>query len=378
MNTLSEPYVSPLAGQAGDGIHARFRLDYAGFVLDVDLQLPGRGVTALFGHSGSGKTTCLRCVAGLERASVAHLEVNGELWQDSERGLFVPTHRRALGYVFQEASLFPHLSVRRNLEYGLKRIDKATQRVSWERVIELLGIGHLLERMPGRLSGGERQRVGIARALLTSPRLLLMDEPLAALDLKRKHEILPYLERLHDELDIPVLYVSHSPDEVARLADHVVLLDQGRVVAQGPLQQTLARLDLPTALGEDAGVVIEARVADHDPAYHLTRLVFPGGAVLVARRPEAVGHKLRFRVHARDVSLALSRCEDSSITNVLAATVCELAEADTPAHVLVRLDAGGTPLLARITRRSSDHLGLAPGLQLWAQIKAVALLGEGG
>ncbi|THG84460.1 molybdenum ABC transporter ATP-binding protein [Pseudomonas sp. A-1] len=366
------------ASAPADGIRARFRLDYAGFVLDVDLQLPGRGVTALFGHSGSGKTTCLRCVAGLERASVAHLEVNGELWQDSERGLFVPTHRRALGYVFQEASLFPHLSVRRNLEYGLKRIDKATQRVSWERVIELLGIGHLLERMPGRLSGGERQRVGIARALLTSPRLLLMDEPLAALDLKRKHEILPYLERLHDELDIPVLYVSHSPDEVARLADHVVLLDQGRVVAQGPLQQTLARLDLPTALGEDAGVVIEARVADHDPAYHLTRLVFPGGAVLVARRPEAVGHKLRFRVHARDVSLALSRCEDSSITNVLAATVCELAEADTPAHVLVRLDAGGTPLLARITRRSSDHLGLAPGLQLWAQIKAVALLGEGG
>ncbi len=366
------------ASAPADGIRARFRLDYAGFVLDVDLQLPGRGVTALFGHSGSGKTTCLRCVAGLERASVAHLEVNGELWQDSERGLFVPTHRRALGYVFQEASLFPHLSVRRNLEYGLKRIDKATQRVSWERVIELLGIGHLLERMPGRLSGGERQRVGIARALLTSPRLLLMDEPLAALDLKRKHEILPYLERLHDELDIPVLYVSHSPDEVARLADHVVLLDQGRVVAQGPLQQTLARLDLPTALGEDAGVVIEARVADHDPAYHLTRLVFPGGAVLVARRPEAVGHKLRFRVHARDVSLALSRCEDSSITNVLAATVCELAEADTPAHVLVRLDAGGTPLLARITRRSSDHLGLAQGLQLWAQIKAVALLGEGG
>lgn len=366
------------ASAPADGIRARFRLDYAGFVLDVDLQLPGRGVTALFGHSGSGKTTCLRCVAGLERASVAHLEVNGELWQDSERGLFVPTHRRALGYVFQEASLFPHLSVRRNLEYGLKRIDKATQRVSWERVIELLGIGHLLERMPGRLSGGERQRVGIARALLTSPRLLLMDEPLAALDLKRKHEILPYLERLHDELDIPVLYVSHSPDEVARLADHVVLLDQGRVVAQGPLQQTLARLDLPTALGEGAGVVIEARVADHDPAYHLTRLVFPGGAVLVARRPEAVGQKLRFRVHARDVSLALSRCEDSSITNVLAATVCELAEADTPAHVLVRLDAAGTPLLARITRRSSDHLGLAPGLQLWAQIKAVALLGEGG
>lgn len=369
MNAALEPALA-------DRIHARFRLGWGGFALDVDLQLPGRGITALFGHSGSGKTTCLRCVAGLERAAEGYLAVNGELWQDSAAGVFVPTHQRPLGYVFQEASLFPHLDVRRNLEFGLQRVDAASRRVSWEHVMELLGIGHLLGRMPAHLSGGERQRVGIARALLTSPRLLLMDEPLAALDLKRKGEILPYLERLHDELDIPVLYVSHAPDEVARLADHLVLLDQGRVVAQGPLQQTLARLDLPTAFGENAGVVIEARVADHDQAYHLTRLAFPGGSVLVARRPETVGQRLRFRVHARDVSLALSRCEDTSITNVIAATVCELAAADTPAHVLVRLEADGTPLLARITRRSSDHLGLAPGLRLWAQIKAVALLGE--
>ncbi len=369
MNAAVEPDLA-------DRIRARFRLAWAGFDLDVDLDLPGRGVTALFGHSGSGKTTCLRCVAGLERAAEARLEVNGELWQDSAAGVFVPPHRRALGYVFQEASLFPHLSVRRNLEFGLRRVDAASRRVSWANVMELLGIGHLLERMPARLSGGERQRVGIARALLTSPRLLLMDEPLAALDLKRKNEILPYLERLHDELDIPVLYVSHSPDEVARLADHVVLLDQGRVVAQGALQETLARLDLPTAFSEDAGVVIEARVAAHDDAYHLSRLDFAGGEVLVARRAAAIGQRLRFRVHARDVSLALSRSEDSSITNVIAATVCALVEADTPAHVLVRLDAAGTPLLARITRRSSDHLQLAPGLAVWAQIKAVALLGE--
>ena len=375
MHTLTEATVASPAERADAGIQARFRLAYADFSLDVDLNLPGRGVTALFGHSGSGKTTCLRCIAGLERAPQGRLEINGELWQDSASGLFVPPHQRALGYVFQEASLFPHLSVRRNLEFGMRRIDPASRRVEWEHVLELLGIGQLLERMPERLSGGERQRVGIARALLTSPRLLLLDEPLAALDLKRKNEILPYLERLHDELDIPILYVSHAPDEVARLADHVVLLDQGRVVAQGPLQETLARLDLPTAFSEDAGVVIEARVAEHDERYHLTRLDFPGGAVLVARRPEALGQRLRLRVHARDVSLALSRSEDSSITNVLAATVRELAAADTPAHVLVRLDAAGTPLLARITRRSSDHLGLAPGRQVWAQIKAVALLG---
>ena len=369
MNAALEPAVAT----AGE-IRARFRLNHPGFCLDVDLRLPGRGVTALFGHSGSGKTTCLRCVAGLERADAGYLAIGDELWQDSAAGVFVPTHRRALGYVFQEASLFPHLSVRGNLEFGRKRVAGAPK-VAWEQAVELLGIGQLLERRPAHLSGGERQRVGIARALLTSPRLLLMDEPLAALDLKRKQEILPYLERLHAELDIPVLYVSHSPDEVARLADHVVLLDQGRAMAQGGLQETLARLDLPIAFGEDAGVVIEATVAEHDDRYHLTRLDFRGGAVLVARRPEALGQRLRFRLHARDVSLALQRNDASSITNVLAAAVVEVAAADTPAHVLVRLDAEGTPLLARITRRSCDQLGVRPGLRLWAQIKAVALLG---
>lgn len=360
--------------QSNSGIYARFNLNYPGFNLEVDLKLPGQGVTALFGHSGSGKTTCLRCIAGLERADQGYLQVNGELWQDSAADIFIPPHKRTLGYVFQEASLFPHLSVRRNLEYGLRRIAKDAHKVSWEHIIDLLGIGHLLERMPGHLSGGERQRVGIARALLTSPRLLLMDEPLAALDLKRKSEILPYLERLNDELDIPVLYISHSPDEVARLADYVVLLDQGRVVAQGGLKETMARLDLPTAFAEDAGVVIEAKVAEHDDKYHLTRLNFSGGHVLVARRAEAIGHPLRFRVYARDVSLATVKAEGSSIINAVAATVQEVVAADTPAHVLVRLDASGTALLARITRRSCDQLAIAPGKRLWAQIKTVALL----
>ncbi|MDO9597214.1 MAG: molybdenum ABC transporter ATP-binding protein [Azoarcus sp.] len=356
-------------------IAARFRVRWPGFVLDVDLDLPGRGVTALFGHSGSGKTTLLRCIAGLQRGDEACLRFGDETWDDQQAGVFVPTHKRPIGYVFQEASLFPHLSVASNLAFGQKRVVAAERRVSLEAAVALLGIGHLLERMPETLSGGERQRVGIARALLTSPRLLLMDEPLAALDLKRKNEILPYLERLHDELDIPVLYVSHSPDEVARLADHVVLLDQGRVVAQGGLVETLARLDLPTAFTEDAGVVIESVVGEHDEHYHLTRLDFPGGNVLVARRPEAVGHRLRFRVHARDVSLATARAEGSSITNLLPATVVEVAPADTLAHVLVRLDAGGTPLVARIARRSCDQLGVVAGCRMWAQIKTVALLG---
>ncbi len=358
---------------ADSAIHACFRLDWPGFTLDVDLNLPGRGVTALFGHSGSGKTTLLRCLAGLERQGSGSLRFKGEVWQDSARSIFRPTHQRPLGYVFQEASLFAHLSVKKNLDYGRKRVNGG-HKVSLDYAVELLGIGHLLDRMPDRLSGGERQRVAIARALATSPELLLMDEPLAALDLKRKNEILPYLERLHDALDIPVCYVSHSPDEVARLADHVVLLAEGRVVAAGGLRETLARLDLPTAFSEDAGVVIEAVVADHDPAYHLTRLDFPGGSVVVARRQESLGRRLRFRVHARDVSLTLTRAEGTSIANLLPATVTEVADADTPAHVLVRLDAGGTPLIARITRRSLDHLGVRPGQSLWTQIKAVALL----
>ncbi|CAH1746325.1 Molybdenum import ATP-binding protein ModC 1 [Thauera humireducens] len=359
---------------ADTGIRIRFEVAYPGFGLDVDLNLPGRGVTALFGHSGSGKTTLLRCVAGLEPAARGVLTVNGACWQDSARGVFVPPHRRELGYVFQEASLFAHLSVRRNLAFGLRRIPPAARKVSMDHAIALLGLEHLLERMPDRLSGGERQRVGMARALLTSPHILLMDEPLAALDHKRKQEILPYLERLHDELDIPVLYVSHAAEEVVRLADHIVMLGEGRVMAAGELRATMARLDLPTAFTEDAGVVVEGRVAEHDDHYHLTRLDFPGGAVWVSRQAAELGRTLRFRIHARDVSLADHQVEGSSIVNLLPVVIEDIVGADTPAHVLVRMDAGGTPLVARITRRSSEQLVLRPGRRMWAQIKSVALL----
>lgn len=359
-----------------EGIRARLHLNYPDFSLDVDLDLPGRGVTALYGHSGSGKTTCLRCIAGLERAEQGFIQINDEVWQDSRQKLFVPPHKRALGYVFQEASLFPHLSVQANLEFGLRRIARQQRRVDMDHATQLLGIGHLLDRHPQHLSGGERQRVGIARALLTSPRLLLMDEPLAALDSQRKSEILPYLERLHDELDIPVLYVSHSQDEVARLADHIVLLSEGKALASGPVGETLARLDLPLALGDDAGVVIEGQVAAYDADYQLLSLQLPDSAlyVRVAHAPLAVGKRLRFKVQARDVSLSLQGDEFSSILNRLPVTVTGEIAADNTAHVLVRLDSAGTPLLARITRYSRDHLQLHPGQQLWAQIKAVAVL----
>ncbi len=365
----------PAATRVDTGIEARFRLEHPGFALNIALQLPGRGVSALFGHSGSGKTSCLRCFAGLDRPAEGYLRVNGELWQDSAQGIFLPPHKRALGYVFQEANLFSHLSVRGNLEFGLKRIPAHQRHIPLAQAVELLGIGHLLERLPDKLSGGERQRVGIARALLTSPRLLLLDEPLAALDLKRKQEVLPYLERLHEELEIPVIYVSHAPDEVARLADHLVLLEEGRVTASGPLKETLLRADLPFVQGEDAEAVVEGRVSGHDGVYGLLSIQLPGSAseLRLPHVPLPLQHAVRVKIKARDVSLSLQRAEGSSMLNLLPVEVLDWLAPEGQAHVLVRLQLGDEQLMARITRYSLDQLGLHPGLRLWAQIKSVAL-----
>lgn len=350
---------------------AKFKVAWPGFMLDVDLDLPERGVTALFGHSGSGKTTLLRCIAGLERAKQGFLSFKGEIWQNES--IWLPTHQRPLGYVFQEASLFPHLSVLGNLRYGLKRTTDA-DKVRLEQAVELLGINSLLDRKPDWLSGGERQRVGIARALAVNPRILLMDEPLAALDLKRKQEILPYLERLHDELDIPVLYVSHSPDEVARLADHIVAMEGGRVVAHGPLVDTLARLDLPIRLGDDAGVVLDAKVAEHDKAWQLMRVEFSGGSLWTRERDFAVGRRVRVRILARDVSLATRPLEQSSIQNMLVGQVDAIADDDHPGLALVRVKVGKASLIARLTKRSAAALGIAPQQKIWVQVKSVALM----
>lgn len=357
-----------------NGIKAVFRQAYKDFSLDVALDLPGRGVTAFFGVSGSGKTTLLRCIAGLERARSGRLVVNGEVWQDDAAGIFVPVHQRALGYVFQEASLFEHLDVRRNLDYGLGRVPAAQRRVSLDQAITLLGIEKLMQRRPGTLSGGERQRVAIARALATSPRLLLMDEPLASLDMQRKADVLPYLERLQGELGIPILYVSHAPDEVARLADHLVLLEAGCVTAAGSTRELMTRLDLSLAQGDAAAAVIAATVTHLEPAWQLSHLAFSGGQISLPSQTLQPGQRVRVRIQARDVSLTLQPQQGSSVLNVFAATVTGLAD-DSPGQVMVGLDAGGSALLARLTRKSAAALQLQPGSRVYAQVKGVAVLG---
>jgi len=358
-------------GNSG-GIHARLRLERADFSLDVQLQLPGQGVTALFGPSGCGKTTCLRAIAGLERAR-GEVHVNGEAWQHDASRTWLPTHRRALGYVFQEASLFAHMDARRNIEYGWKRLPPGRRRVSLEQAVELLGLSALLGRMPQTLSGGERQRVAIARALAASPRVLLMDEPLAALDAARKAEVLPYLERLQRELSIPILYVTHSADEVARLATHLVLLQAGRVQAQGVPAELMARLDLPLAAGDGASALVQGRVLAWDAQDQLLTVGFAGGQLhLATGHARPVGQAARLRVPARDVSLTRHRPQGSSVLNVLPARIMQIAP-EAPGQVLVALDAGGTRLLARISQRSRRELALQEGEELFAQVKGAAL-----
>ena len=354
------------------GIHARVWCRFEGFTLDVDLQLPGTGLTALFGHSGCGKTTLLRCVAGLQ-AWEGGLTVNGDAWQTATE--IRPVHQRPLAYVFQETRLFPHLSVRRNLTYGYRRIPKAERDIGFDQAVQWLGLSPLLDRMPAKLSGGERQRVAIARALLTSPRLLLMDEPLSALDQGSKQEILPYLEALRDRLAIPILYVSHSAAEVARLADHIVMMDRGRVVAEGPLQETLARTDQPLALGDDAGVVLDAVIDQRDDHWHLCRAEFPGGHLWLRTEDWlTIGAPVRLQVLARDVSIALDQNTDQSIQNLVPAMVDDIAPELSPGTAMVRLLAGPTPFLARLTNRAIHTLPLSAGQYVWMQVKSVAIV----
>jgi len=353
----------------------------AAFALDVDLCLLARGVTAILGPSGSGKTTLLRAVAGLVRPAPGRVVLGGAVWQDETgqgAGVWLPTHRRPIGFVFQEASLFDHLTVAGNLDFGRRRVPCGRQRVALDQAIELLGIGTLLARRPAQLSGGERQRVAIARALAASPALLLMDEPLAALDAARKAELLPYFERLARDWAMPILYVTHAVDEAARLSQHLLLLRQGRCAALGATAQVLARLDVAQEQGDGASAILDGVVEAADAAYGLISVRFGSGSggliqCLQTAPPRAAGAPVRLRVLARDVSVILTHVQGSSILNIVPAVVRELA-ADGAAQVLLRLDAHGVPLLARITRKSADALALAPDMPVYAQIKGVAVL----
>lgn len=352
-------------------IEARFNLDRGDFCLDAEFKVPARGVTALFGPSGAGKTTLLRALAGLDRIPGGRLQVGKTFWQRRRR--FSPAHRRPIGYVFQEPSLFTHLDVRGNLEYGRKRVKPAQRRISLEQAIDWLRIAPLLGRETASLSGGERQRVAIARALAVSPRLLLMDEPLAALDRASKREILACLDTLHRELDIPVIYVSHQADEISQLADHIILIEAGRVLGHGPIAEVMTRLDLPLAHGPDSAAVVETEVSRHDGHWNLSVLSFGGGRFLVPEPELPIGMPMRVRVEARDVSISLQEPVETSILNIIPATVDSVTDED-GIQVTIRLLAGEVPLLARITRKSAQSLYLAPGRKVYAQVKSVALL----
>lgn len=356
--------------------HIQLRLDKPGFRLEVDVHLPQRGIAVLYGPSGSGKTTLLRCLAGLERPREASIRIDNTLWQDDAAGVFVPTWQRPLGYVFQEASLLPHLDVAGNLEFARRRAAPARQGsplLTPEFAVKTLGLAHLMQRRTTALSGGERQRVAIARALATNPQLLLLDEPLASLDEARRQEVMPWLERLRDELQIPMVYVSHAADEVTRLADTLVVLEQGQVRACGPLQALMAGTDPVLHLGGDVASLVLGQVATHDTQWHLTELRFAGGSFWLADAGLAMGQTVRLRVLARDVSIATRQPTGVSIQNVVACTVLSILPDQHPAQALVRLGCAGTCLWARLTRRAVDQLGLHAGQAVWAQVKAMAL-----
>ena len=343
------------ASQPKATIALRHALRRDDFKLDVDVHIPATGVTGLFGESGAGKTTLLRCIAGLEVGST----------HDTR-----PVHRRGVGYVFQNPQLFSHLDVRGNIEYGRRR--SRSTRVDQEQVVDLLELSELLDRRPSTLSGGEAQRVAIASVLLRSPRLVLMDEPLASLDRRRRDELLPYLDRLHDELSIPMIYVSHSIDEVSRLCDHLLLIENGKIVASGELHEVLSRLDLPLLSGPDAGSVVDARPQRYDKAFNLTEMAFSGGVLTVPGRYEARDRMVRLRIAAHDVSLCLSRPDATTILNVIETTIDDVKDVG-PASALLRLRAGEDYLMAMITRRSVSRLDLKHGDRVFAQVKSVTV-----
>lgn len=356
---------------AENALSAELRLTRGDFRLDVDCRIAPRTMTGVYGPSGAGKSTLLRCLAGLEPACAGKIRFGAEEWQDTARGVFLPAHRRGVGVMFQDSRLFSHLDVRGNLEYGYRRTRE--RRLRFDDVVQWLDLAALLPRAPHTLSGGERQRVALGRALLAQPRALLLDEPLAALDQRRKHELLPYLARVRAELALPMLYVSHHVDELLE-CDDLLVLERGRVVAAGPLTEMLARLDLALAREDDAGALLVATVAHHDDDHHLTHLAIGAQTLFVVRQSAAIGERLRLRVRARDIAIGLEPPRRSSLLNIIAAHIDELTPAAQNGQVMVRLHAEGQTLLARITRKSAEALAIRTGMPAYALIKSVALM----
>lgn len=367
------PAYSALASEPH--LDLRFSLRRAGggsgaFTLQLDTRLPGAGVSAVFGASGSGKTTLLRCIAGLETPD-GYIAFGDDVWLDGRQ--CVPAHRRRVGYVFQESGLLPHLGVRDNLAYAQRRAPGGNAANSFNETVELLDLGPLLEREPGALSGGERQRVSIAQAILNQPKLLLMDEPLAALDAARRAEILPYLDRLREQA-LPIVYVSHNLDEVARLADHLLVLRDGAAIDQGGVFDVMHTAPDLLHQGAETGVVVEGSIGARDAEWHLMRADLPGAQLWLKDTGDAPDTRVRMRILARDVSLATEPPGASTILNRVPVTIREIIDDHDPSSALLKLDAGGTILLARVTARSAHALDLQPGRSAWAQIKSVAVV----
>ena len=351
-------------------IECKIKVQLESFMLDANFSIPDRGITVVFGPSGSGKTTLLRAIAGLEKSDKGFLKIGDSVWQKGED--FLATHKRQIGYVFQDAALFDHLDVKGNLNFVVKRAIGLKEDFI-ESIHNLLEIKTLLNRKTTQLSGGERQRVAIARALLTNPKILLLDEPLSALDSKRKNEILPYLDSIHNDLEIPILYVTHSQDEMSRLADHLLLIEDGNIIGSGPVNDMLTRFDMPLSHGGDAVSIIEAEVLKRDSEFNLMHLDFLGGQFIVPDNGFPVQTKVRIRVVARDVSLTKSKQVDTSILNIFPAMVQEIVN-EGEAQVMVRLQIKETILLACITRKSSYKLRLEKGSEVFVQVKSVAIL----
>ena len=351
-------------------IECKIQIHLESFILDANFSIPDRGITVVFGPSGSGKTTLLRAIAGLEKSDKGFLKIGDSVWQEGEN--FLATHKRQIGYVFQDASLFDHLDVKGNLNFVIKRAVGLKEDFI-ESIHNLLEIKSLLNRRTTQLSGGERQRVAIARALLTNPKILLLDEPLSALDMKRKNEILPYLDSIHNDLEIPILYVTHSQSEMSRLADHLLLIEDGHIIGSGPVNDMLTRFDMPLSHGAEAVSIIEAKVVGREAKFNLMHLEFLGGQFVVPDNGFPVQTKVRIRVVARDVSLTKSKQVDTSILNIFPATVQEIVP-EGEAQVMVRLKIKETIMLACITRMSSYKLRLEKGTKVFVQVKSVAIL----